>query len=66
VEVGVADARVLDVDKDFIWAGLLDGDALIGGGWGTKLAKGLILERVMETYVRRLSRRLVPIVRSED
>lgn len=26
VEVGVADTRVLDVDEDFIRAGLLDGD----------------------------------------
>lgn len=33
VEVGVADARVLDVDEDFIGAGLLDGDSLVGGGW---------------------------------
>lgn len=32
VEVGVADARVLDVDEDFIGAGLLDGDPLVGGG----------------------------------
>ena len=30
VEVGMADARVFDVDKNFIRAGLLDSDLLVG------------------------------------
>jgi hypothetical protein len=34
VEIGVADARVLDVDEDLIGAGLLDGDSLVDDGWG--------------------------------
>lgn len=29
MEVGVADARVLDVDENFIWAGLGDGNLLV-------------------------------------
>lgn len=29
VEVGVADTRVLDVDENLIWAGLLDVDLLV-------------------------------------
>lgn len=29
VQIGVADARVLDVDEDFLWAGFCDGDLLV-------------------------------------
>jgi hypothetical protein len=32
VEISVADTRVLDVDENFIWAGLLNGNLLVLDG----------------------------------
>jgi hypothetical protein len=40
VEVGVADAGVLDVDEDFIGAGLLDGNLLVDDGWDVLEGEG--------------------------
>lgn len=41
VEIGVADARVLDVDEDLIGTRLLDGDPLVDDGWrGVNVSNG--------------------------
>jgi hypothetical protein len=37
VEIGVADARVLDVDEDLIGTRLLDGDPLVDDGWRERM-----------------------------
>lgn len=40
VEIGVADARVLDVDEDLIGTRLLDGDPLVDDGWREDVSYG--------------------------
>ena len=40
MQIGVADARVLDVDEDLVWTWLLDGDLLVLD-WSTSLLDDL-------------------------
>jgi hypothetical protein len=65
VEISVANARVLDVDENFIWAGLCNWDLLVDDSYDELEPLRSLKPGIDETYVLRFSRQLVPIVQLE-
>lgn len=62
VEISVADTRVLDVDENFVWAGLCNWDLLVDDSYDESESLRSLKSGISETYVLRSSRQPVPIV----